>query len=396
MKSFFSIKNLCTLLFLLLLAVFLVLGAWPFGSTLLRGARQLASGKVPDTKALEVYFNDRLGEHMQPFITLNGGVERLLGKRVVNERYRLDNGKLTYIIPELDMSGIAEKTVAFGRYVEEQGLPFVYVNSLFYLDEDDKQLPPGVEDYGNENADRFLALLREAGITALDLREREKAAGIDHYSHFFNTDHHWTPEMGFWAFTEILDFLTARDPGFAADPRLSDFSNYAVEVHPDSFLGSSGRRVGVWYAGKDDFSVIIPRFDTALEVYSSRDDSTVRGTLADCLFHPELFDADPYEASLYDFYCGGDEWMDIRNLAAEQRLPVQGSGKRILLIKDSASLVVIPWLSLGCGEIRTVDMRFEDERLPSLIESWRPDLVMVFYNPGALEDNNWNMFDFLR
>ena len=74
MKSFFSIKNLCTLLFLLLLAVFLVLGAWPFGSTLLRGARQLASGKVPDTKALEVYFNDRLGEHMQPFITLNGGV----------------------------------------------------------------------------------------------------------------------------------------------------------------------------------------------------------------------------------------------------------------------------------------------------------------------------------
>ena len=41
-------------------------------------------------------------------------------------------------------------------------------------------------------------------------------------------------------------------------------------------------------------------------------------------------------------------------------------------------------------------MRVEDEPLPALIESWQPDLVMVLYNPGALEDNNWNMFEFLR
>ena len=30
------------------------------------------------------------------------------------------------------------------------------------------------------------------------------------------------------------------------------------------------------------------------------------------------------------------------------------------------------------------------------IHSYRPDLVLVLYNPGALEDNNWMMFDFLR
>ena len=396
MKRFFSIRNLCTLLFLLLLAVFLFLALWPFGSTALRGARMLAEGKGLDTQSLEAYFNDRLGEHMHPFITLNGGVERLLGKRAVNERYRLDNGKLTYVIPELDMGKIADRTVKFANYTEEQGIPFVYVNSLFYLDEDDKQLPPSIEDFGNENADRFLALLDEAGVRTFDLREREKAAGIDHYSHFFNTDHHWTPEMGFWAFTEILEYLCSLDPSWAADPALSDFANYSVEVKENCFLGSNGRRVGVWYAGKDDFSVITPNFDTALEVSSSRDGGTRRGTLAACLFHPELFDADPYEASLYDFYCGGDEWMDIRNLAEEEGLALRGNGKRILLVKDSASLVVIPWLSLACGEIRTYDLRFEDERLPDLIASWQPDLVMVLYNPGALEDNNWNMFSFLR
>lgn len=396
MRKFFSMKNLCALLFLLLLAIGFALGLRPLGSTALRAVRALRGGETLSAREAESYFNTRLGESMSPLITLNGGVERLLGKRAVNERYRLDNGKISYVIPELDMSGIAEKTIAFAAWAAERDVPFVYVNSLFYLDEDDKQLPPSIEDYGNENADRFLALLEDAGVETLDLREREKAAGLDHYSHFFTTDHHWTPEMGFWAFTAIADWLAERDASFAADPALLDFDNYRVEVHPKAFLGSSGRRVGAWYAGKDDFSVITPSFDTALEVFYSRDGSTRRGSLAECLFFPELFDADPFEASLYDFYCGGDEWMHVRNLAAEEGLAVQGNGKRILLIKDSASLVVIPWLSLACGEVRTVDMRFEDEPLPALIESYEPDLVMVLYNPGALEDNNWNMFEFLR
>ena len=396
MKKFFSIQNLCAFLFLLLLAFFLVFSLRPFGSMVLLGARMLSEGKGPDTQSLETYLDVRLSERLSPLITLNGGVEKLLGKRAVNERYRLDNGKLAYIIPELDMSGIAAETAEFGRYVEEQGIPFVYVNALFYLDEDDKQLPPSVEDYGNENADRFLALLDEAGVKTLDLREREKAEGLDHYGNFFNTDHHWRPEMGFWAFTEIADYLGSLDPAFAVEPALCDFENYSVEVRENCFLGSSGRRVGAWYAGRDDFSVITPDFDTALEVYYSRDGSTRTGTLPECLFFPELFDADPYEASLYDFYCGGDEWMEIRNLAEEKGLALCGNGRRVLLVKDSASLVVIPWLSLACGEIRTYDLRFEDESLPDLIASWQPDLVMVFYNPGALEDNNWNMFQFLR
>ena len=329
MKKFFNIKNLCALVFLLLLALGFLVSFRPLGSMVLRGVRSLGTENVLTPQDAESYFNLRLNETMTPLITLNGGVERVLGKRAVNERYRLDNGKLTYIIPELDMSGIAEKTIEFDAWMHEQGIPFVYINSLFFLDEDDKQLPPGVEDYGNENADRFLALLRDAGVDTVDLRELEKAEGIDHYSRFFNTDHHWIPEMGFWAFTEVVKELAARDPSFAVDPVICDFDNYDVEVVENCFLGSSGRRVGAWYAGKDDFSIITPRFDTALEVYYSRDYSTRRGSLAECMFFPELFEEDPYKASLYDFYCGGDDWMEVRNLAESRGgAGAQPAGKR--------------------------------------------------------------------
>ena len=73
---------------------------------------------------------------------------------------------------------------------------------------------------------------------------------------------------------------------------------------------------------------------------------------------------------------------------------LKDEGKKVLLIKDSCSLVVIPYLSLCFSEMRTYDMRIEDAPLDAVIEAFRPDLVMVLYNPGALEDNNWNMFYF--
>ena len=51
MKKFLSIKNLCALLFLLLLAFFLVFSLRPFGSMVLRGARMLSEGQGLDTQS---------------------------------------------------------------------------------------------------------------------------------------------------------------------------------------------------------------------------------------------------------------------------------------------------------------------------------------------------------
>ena len=395
MKKLFQLKNLCTLIFLVLLLLFFLLGFKALGSTVLYGLRTIGIGGTLNPANLESHYLDRMSTRFEPLITLNGGVERLLGKRYVNDRYRLDCGNLVYTIPELDMSENAARTIAFRDTLREQGIPFVYVNAPFSIDTENKQLPPGIEDYGNENADRFLQLLRQADVDVVDLRELEKADGLDHYENYFRTDHHWRPEMGLWAAGKIQQSLGEMYPDFASDPALCASENYTVEIRENSFLGSNGRRVGPWYAGYDDMSILHPQFETALEVHFSRDESTRRGDLEQCLYFPEVFDEkDPFQASQYNFYCGGDEAMHIRNLAGEQGLPVQDNGKKVLLIKDSCSLVVIPYLSLCFSEMRTYDMRIEDASLEAVIEAFQPDLVMVLYNPGALEDNNWNMFYF--
>lgn len=385
MKKLFSLRNLTALLFLLLLALFFLLSLKPF----LRESYYGIFGGGGTAQA-ESRFNEFLpGKSL--WIDLNGGVHKLLGSREVNERYLLDNGQMTYIIPELDMGDIAQNTADFAQAVKARGIPFLYVNLLFKVDEADKQLPRGVEDFSNENADRFLALLREKKVPCLDLREREKAEGLDHYSLFFPTDHHWTPEAGLWAAGEVSRALGALDPGFEADPALFDLSRYDCETHERVFLGSHGRRVGTWYAGLDDLDVLTPRFETTLR-FSVPSEGIVReGSFQDTMLFPEkLAEKDKMNSAAYDVYCGGQyDLLRVENL-------LHGNGKRLLVLQDSFSLVVIPFFSLGYEQVDYLDLRLWGGDLPDYIDETKPDGVLILYNPGALEDNNTVMFEFLR
>ena len=388
MKKLFSLRYLTAWCFLLFLALFFLLSLGPFAAAL----REL---RGPDTAPVEAAYQQVMPRKTD-FVTINGGFRRLLGERAVNERYRLDNGQLTYVIPELDMTRIAANTVAFAETLEARGIPFLYVNTPFKTDEADKQLPVGVEDYSNENADRFLSLLNGNGVDTLDLREREREEGLDHYSRFYPTDHHWTAETGFWAFTEIAQALRERDASFALDERITDLENYLLDTREDIFLGSAGRRVGPWYAGMDDLTVISPAFDSHVSFQELDRGFGRDGSFAETFLFPEMLEGDPFAVSRYDVYLGG-EYGELRldNLSRAETLPVQSTEKKILLLKDSASLVVAPFLSLGYDSVRLLDLRLYEGDLMAYIEDYEPDLVLAVYNPGAYEENNWEMFDFL-
>ncbi len=385
MKKLFSLRNLTALCFLLFLAVFFLLSLRPF---LRETWYALRTGG--DTALAESRFNDFL-PGKEGWVTLNGGVQRLLGRREVNQRYRLENGQMTYVIPELDMEPIARNTAAFARALEERDIPFLYVNLLFKVDEQDKQLPPGVEDYSNENADRFLAILRREGVDCLDLRELERAEGLDHYSLFFPSDHHWTPETGLWASARIAAALAEREPSLAADLSLMDPANYDRDVREGIFLGSHGRRVGEWYIGADDLSILTPRFETRLRFSVPELELVREGSFAETMLFPEkLEQTDRMRSAAYDVYTGGEYGLlRVENLLG-------GNGQRLLVLQDSFSLVLIPFFSLGYERVDYLDLRLWDGDLLSYIDETAPDMVLVLYNPGALEDNNTVMFEFLR
>ena len=385
MKKFFSFRNLTAMCFLLFLMVFFALSLKPF----LRETYYAVRGGG-GTALAEEHFNEFL-PGKRHWVTLNGGVQKLLGKREVNERYLLDNGQMSYVVPELDMSPIAENTVDFARALEKKEIPFLYVNLLFKLDEQDKQLPAGVEDYSNENADRFLDILRQEAVDCLDLRELEKAEGLDHYSLFFPSDHHWTPETGLWAAGEVAAALAERDPSFAFDPAVFGLDSYDCQTHEKVLVGSCGRRVGTWYIAPDDLDVLTPKFETRLRFSVPSQELVREGSFAETMLFPEkLEQRDWMNSDSYDVYCGSVyDFLRIENLRG-------GNGKRLLVLDDSFSLVLVPFFSLAYEQVDYVDLRLWGGDLLDYIEETKPDAVLVLYNPGALEDNNLNMFEFFR
>lgn len=397
MKKKVSIKHLTAIVFLVILAVNFLLGLYPFALGTFRMIRGLYNGEDLDVSTIEYTFNDSFPTKAA-LITVNGGIQRILGARYLNSRYLLDNGHLTYIIPPCDVTDMAEKTIAFSRTLEEKGIPFVYVNAPFKVYAKDKQLPVGVEDYSNENADAFIAQLRENDVRVLDLRESIEEDGLNHYDLFFKTDHHWTAETGFWAVTKITDYLSRMDASFSVDTRITDLSSYNLTVHEGIFLGSAGRRVGALYAGMDDLTVIEPKYDTQLRFVAESEGMDRTGSYQQTMLFPERLEGNnAFETVRYNVYCNQDyDELRITNTSVEANLPVQSTPKRLLVFKCSFNSVVIPFLALGYEETCFIDLRGYNGNVSELIEEFRPDAVLVSYNIGALEDHNSMMFDFLN
>ena len=381
--------------FLLLLGIFFMLGIKGFAGGCLNEARSIASGKGISIERLERYYNERV-PLKNALITLNGGFRKVIGQREVNERYRLDNGQLTYVIPELDMTMIAENIVAFQKELASRGIPMAYISAPFKVDPEDKQLPPTIEDYSNENADRFLTVLEENAVPYLDLRKSFAASGKDHYDWFFSTDHHWTPQAGLYAVHAVTEFLEKLDSAFAVQPAVLREENYTATTHEAILLGSCGRRTGPWYSGFDDITILEPAYETKLQFTAPNDGIDRTGSFAETIFFTEhLTRSHCFENDVYDVYCGKDYGlMQLKNLTEPGSTDTAPTGKKLLVLQDSFGLVTAPFLALGYQECTFLDLRLFEDSLMRYIEEYEPDMVLVFYNPGALEDNNWNMFDF--
>lgn len=397
MKKVLQTKYLTLICFLLLLSIMFFQSVIPVGEGFEKTITEYQdTGKLNFSPVEETYNNTFEGKNF--FITLNGAYQRLMGARVINERYRLDNGHLTYVIAERNVENIAQNTVDFRNALEEQGVPMVYVNTPFKIHPTDKQLPASVQDYSNENADRFLEYLRKENVTVLDLRESIAKNDLDHYDMFYKTDHHWKAEAGLWAAGEIESFLSAMDAGYKDEDAVLDPSNYAYEVHENIFLGTAGKRTGSMYAGKDDFTVITPNFETDLSLSAEYADGKVRreGNFEDVFIVRELLHSDDiFLSNVYSTYCGiGFRQMEIYNHNAETG--TQGTSKKLLIIRDSFSDVLIPFLSLNYERLDVLDLRGFTGDLIDYIEKACPDMVLVIYNPGAFEPHNQIMFDFMN
>ena len=308
------------------------------------------------------------------FVNLNGAVCNALNQPCMNGVVKLNNGYLLTTLPYSSdevLRTYADSTIRFDEYLKNRGTVLVYANTPYTSSKYDPQLPIGINDYGNDNCDRFLQMLKDAGVDTIDFRETMHDDGIDQYSMMYKTDHHWTTKAGLYAYGVLEDYIVDKT-GCDVDERISDIQNYTVTTYKKWHLGSRGQRTGIYYAGIDDFDLIIPNFDTSIQ-----NGAGTVGNMQDVMINMEpLANKDYTSRYTYDSVLGGSIGH-FTNLDCKNDI-------KVLLITDSFGKAVAPYLAMGFAQIDYVYDADVSGVTPEFIESIDPDVVIMMYYPEFL------------
>lgn len=295
---------------------------------------------------------------------------------------RLTNGYWTTVSEEEDMRIVKEKVRAIDElndYLDDNNIPFLYVQSAVKNCKYDMKLPIGVKDYTNEDIDRLLLGLENEGIEYIDMREVLHEDFDGHYELFYKTDHHWNIDTGFWACNVIEDAVeTKYDVGF--DKTYNSLTMYSKKTWDNAMFGSAGQAVTHFLADSEDFSVLFPNFETNFELVIPDKNISSKGNFEDLFIDYDILEevidgggGYAYETLLY----GNRPLVQITNNNNE-------NGPKVLMIRDSFSIAVAPYMAIGCSELDLIDTRPANGNFTGSVRNYiaqmQPDIVIMLVN----------------
>ena len=332
-------------------------------------------------------------------IDVNSIKDNLLGTRVVVKDdttvVKADSDSLIDSVKKLD-SGEIKKVVSaiydLKTVSENNGANFLYcaVPAKEYY----QKSPLNIDNDSIENYDSFISELGNQKIPYIDF-SNFLIKNESNFDTYYLSDHHWTVRSGFEANNALLKELNSRY-GFSYFNQYTDINNYDVTYYPNWFLGSKGKKVGTFFTwnGADDFELITPKFKTDMTEKQPAKNQIRNGEFKDTVLYMENMQKDYYEINTYATYSGGDFRLQImyNNLNPK--------GKKILMIRDSFSCVVAPFLSLQTSELHICDMRdfeyYVGDKLNAeeYIKQIAPDYVIVLYSGVSNFEESHGKYDF--
>jgi hypothetical protein len=259
------------------------------------------------------------------------------------------------------------------------GVPILYVQPPTKYIEGYTEFPATLHDQTAVNVEQTASLLAEAGVPYLNLREQAEQDGLDKDSMFYVTDHHWRVETAFWAWGQTVAKLN-EEFGWTldADGYYTDLSNWQTTTWKQNFLGSQGRRVGRFYGGLDDFTLLTPSFETNFAVTINQRDGEVvekSGSFDEVLLDWDMLNSKDVYTNRYGAYWGADYPSVLAdNLQNDD-------GPTVLIIKDSYSLPYGAFFATMVDKLYMVDLRYFDiADLADYIGEISPDLILIMYS----------------
>ena len=289
-----------------------------------------------------------------------------------NPVIKLNDGYLSGLVASRDVTENAEAVKEFEGLCRSLGIRYMYINYPTKICVSQDRDISGILDFANQNSDRFLHKLREAGVRVYDFRETLHSEGMNHHEAFFRTDHHWRPETGLWAARHIMEILK-KDCGWHVDPEILMPENFEHTVYSDWFLGSQGKKLTLSRTKPDDISLLYPKYDTSLHIVIPNKAVDLSGDFTVTYNMNAIKTKDLRKLSAFAAYNHGrNPLCKIDNL-------ITSDSHKLLLIYDSFSDVVISFLALGIKNVEAIDLRQFNGSLKSYILSSKPDVVITAY-----------------
>ena len=324
-----------------------------------------------------------IGDSWSDFLFNNRGIAKIgycinamiRDSSVTQNVTKLKNGYLTEIsTTKTDFESAKESLLNYSylqKYLETEGIDFLFCYAPNKECALDNQLPRGVISYANDNVDTYIEAMEALGINYIDFRKKLHEDGLEHYSLFYKTDNHWNIDAGFWAASVIEKELNERFDLNIED--VNTFGTFSRKTFKNATFGTAGQTVGHLFAQSEDFDILFPDFPNEFLLEIPDKNINVTGSFEDIFIDYTDLNIVIEEGGGYAFETilyGNRPYVKITNLN-------NPDGPKILMIRDSFSLVVAPYLVFSCSELVLLDTRVFDGSVVNCIDGFKPDVVLA-------------------
>lgn len=402
MKRHFIKKYIFSVLFLLVLAGFSAVNLYHTFPIVRDYLEKHEWSDISEfVSGLEAVISDNVYQKYA-FVECYGFAEKMLGSNIDNgfDYVKSKDGQMHFSNRTddwVDIEKIMEKLGKIDAMAEENGAEtLLFLTPQKYI-EGESEFAMGVP-YSDrtKELDEVRKLAEKSGMECVDSRDYlDEIKAQTGKPVFFQTDHHWRPEAGFYMYGVLLDVLqdsweTELNPdGFYTNPE-----NYNIREYENYFLGSMGREAGVVYSGMDDFTLMYPKFETDfLRNYRMTADGAMNkaeGTAYQSLYsvwNLEYNDS-VYRSDRYGTYLNG---VNVEDHITNRMNP---DGPRILVIRDSYMSVPGVFLANNCSQLDMLWLINYDGDFKSLVENGNYDYVIV--QLSGLNMSNVRLMDFVE
>lgn len=212
-----------------------------------------------------------------------------------------------------------------------------------------EKLPAGAPSADEERWTEWL--YSKSGAANIDIASSLKAHSAEYI--YYRTDHHWTSLGAFYGANDILNAMGLEML------QLSDYSPREVSC---SFLGTNYSSSGAWWTDPDTITTYIP--EDGIEVTSNFTGREESGRL----YAPEQLEL----KNKYAYFLGGNQPLCV--------IRSQSDGPTLLLIRDSYSDCLAPFLSERFREVHLFDLRYNRLSPSEYARENGIDLVLILYS----------------